>query len=141
LQHGAFTLFSLAVAVAAILGLAVMLLELALGASEREATLARLATMGLGERQRAWVVALEVLPAVIAAAVAAWACALALPQVLAPDIDLSVFTGSSATVKLAADVASFALPLAGLAVLAAVALGIEIRSGRGRGAASLRIGE
>jgi putative ABC transport system permease protein len=140
LQHGAFTLFSLAVVVAAILGLAVMLLELALGASEREATLARLATMGLGEGQRAWVVALEVLPAVIAAAVAAWACALALPRVLAPDIDLSVFTGSSVTVKLAADVASFAIPLVGLAVLAAVALGIEIRSGRSRAAASLRIG-
>ncbi len=140
LQHGAFTLFSLAVVVAAILGLAVMLLELALGASEREATLARLATMGLGEGQRAWVVALEVLPAVIAAAVAAGACALALPRVLAPDIDLSVFTGSSAAVKLAADVASIALPLIGLAVLAAVALGIEIRSGRRRGAASLRIG-
>jgi putative ABC transport system permease protein len=140
LQHGAFTLFSLAVVVAAILGLAVMLLELALGASEREATLARLATMGLGEGQRAWVVALEVLPAVIAAAVAAWACALALPRVLAPDIDLSVFTGSSVTVKLTADVASFAIPLVGLAVLAAVALGIEIRSGRSRAAASLRIG-
>jgi len=140
LQHGAFTLFALAVVVAAILGLAVMLLELALGASEREATLARLATMGLGEGQRAWVVALEVLPAVIAAGVAAWACALALPRVLAPDIDLSVFTGSAVTVRLAADVASFALPLIGLAVLAAVALGIEIRSGRRRGAASLRIG-
>ncbi|HEY1624225.1 MAG TPA: hypothetical protein VGG16_10550, partial [Streptosporangiaceae bacterium] len=140
LQHGAFTLFSLAVVVAAILGLAVMLLELALGASEREATLARLATMGLGEGQRAWVVALEVLPAVVAAAVAAWACAVALPRVLAPDIDLSVFTGPSVTVKLAADVASFAVPLAGLAVIAAVALGIEIRSGRSRAAASLRIG-
>jgi putative ABC transport system permease protein len=140
LQHGAFTLFSLAVVAAAILGLAVMLLELALGAAEREATLARLATMGLGEGQRAWVVALEVLPAVIAAAVAAWACALALPRVLAPDLDLSVFTGSSGTVKLAADVASFAVPLAGLAVLTAVALGIEIRSGRRRGATSLRIG-
>jgi len=140
LQHGAFTLFTLAVAVAAILGLAVMLLELALGASEREATLARLATMGLGEGQRAWVVALEVLPAVIAAAVAAWACALALPQVLAPDIDLSVFTGSSISVPLVADVASFAVPLVGLAVLAAVALGLEIRSGRRRGSASLRVG-
>jgi putative ABC transport system permease protein len=140
LQHGAFALFSLAVVVAAILGLAVLLLELALGAPEREATLARLATLGLGEGQRAWVVALEVLPAIIAAAVAAWACAQALPQVLAPDIDLSVFTGSSVTVKLAADVASFAVPLAGLAVLAAVALGIEIRSRRSRGAASLRIG-
>ena len=44
------------------------------GAAERKATLARLATMGLGEGQRAGVVALEVLPAVIAAAVAAWAC-------------------------------------------------------------------
>jgi hypothetical protein len=38
-------------------------------------------------------------------------------------------------------VASFAVPLAGLAVLAAVALGIEIRLGRRRVAASLRIGE
>jgi len=140
LQHGAFTLFSLAVVVAAILGLAVMLLELALGAAEREATLARLATMGLGEGQRAWVVALEVLPAVIAAAVAAWACALALPRVLAPDLDLSVFTRSSVAVKLAADAASFAVPLAGLGVLTAVALGIEIRSGRRREASSLRIG-
>jgi putative ABC transport system permease protein len=141
LQHGALTLFTLALVVAAVLGLAVMLLELALGAPEREATLARLAAMGLGEGQRARVVTLEVLPAVIAAAVAAWACAVAIPAVLAPDIDLSVFTGSSATVKLAADVASVALPLAGLAVLAAVALGIEIRSGRRRGAASLRMGE
>jgi hypothetical protein len=43
-------------------------------------------------------------------------------------------------VKLTADVASFAVPLAGLAVLAAVALGLEIRSGRGRGASSLRMG-
>jgi putative ABC transport system permease protein len=140
LQHGAFALFSLAVVAAAILGLAVMLLVYALGVAEREATLARLATMGLDEGQRAWVVALEVLPAVIAAAVAAWACALALPRVLAPDLDLSVFTGSPGPVKLAADVASFAVPLAGLAVLTAVALGIEIGSGRRRGATSLRIG-
>jgi hypothetical protein len=140
LQHGAFTLFSLAVALAAVLGLAVLLLELAGGAAEREATLARLAVLGLGEGQRAWVVAIGVLPAVIAAAAAAWACALALPPVLAPDIDLSVFTGSSVTVKLVAGVASFAVPLAGLAVLAAVALGLEIRPGRRRGAASLRVG-
>ena len=141
LQRGAFTLFTLAVGVAAALGLAVMLLELALGASERDATLARLATMGLGEGQRARVVALEVLPAVIAAALAAWACAVALPRVLAPDIDLSVFTGSSNSVPLAANVASVAVPILGLAVVAVVALGIEIRWGRRRGAASLRVGE
>jgi putative ABC transport system permease protein len=141
LQRGAFTLFTLAVGVAAALGLAVMLLELALGASERDSTLARLATMGLGEGQRAWVVALEVLPAVIAAAVAAWACAVALPRVLAPDLNLSVFTGSSNSVPLAANVASVAVPLFGLALVAVVSLGIEIRWGRRRGATSLRVGE
>jgi putative ABC transport system permease protein len=141
LQRGAFTLFTLAVGVAAALGLAVMLLELALGASERDATLARLATMGLGEGQRAWVVALEVLPAVVAAGLAAWACAVALPRTLAPDINLSVFTGSSASVPLAANVASVAVPLFGLALVAVVSLGIEIRWGRRRGAASLRVGE
>jgi putative ABC transport system permease protein len=154
LQHGAFLLFTLAVALAAVLGLAVMFLELALGAAEREATLARLATMGLREGQRARVVALEVLPAVIAAAVAAWACALVLPRVVASSIDLSVFNSTPISVPLAPnaisfagsvplvpDVASVALPLAGLIVIAAVSLGIEIRSGRRRRVTTaLRIG-
>jgi putative ABC transport system permease protein len=140
LQHGAFTLFALAVVVAAVLGLAVMLLEFALGAAEREAALARLAVMGLGEGQRARMVALEVLPVVIAAAVAAWGSALVLPQVVAPAIDLSVFTGSSAATPLVPDIASVALPLIGLAVLAAVSLGIEIRSLRRGAGASLRVG-
>jgi putative ABC transport system permease protein len=154
LQHGAFLLFTLAVALAAVLGLAVMFLELALGTAEREATLARLATMGLREGQRARVVALEVLPAVIAAAVAAWACALVLPRVVAPSIDLSVFNSTPISVPLAPnaisfagsvplvpDVASVALPLAGLIVIAAVSLGIEIRSGRRRRVTTaLRIG-
>jgi putative ABC transport system permease protein len=141
LQHGAVTVITLAVIAAALLGLAIMLLELTLGAAERDATLARLATMGLGEGQRAGVVALELLPAVIAAAVAAWACALVLPPVVRPVIDLSVFTGSSAAVPLVPDVAAVALPLAGLLVLAAVSLGIEIGAGRRRGvASSLRVG-
>jgi len=110
--------------------------------------------MGLGEGQRARVVALEVLPAVIAAALAAWACALVLPRLVAPAINLSVFTSKPVSVPLAPnassfvgpvplvpDVASVAIPLAGLVVVAAVALGIEIRSGRRRGvASSLRVG-
>jgi putative ABC transport system permease protein len=153
LQHGAFTLLTLSVGLAAILGIAVMFLELALGAADREATLARLATMGLGERQRARVVAVEVLPAVLAAALAAWACALVLPRVVSPAIDLSVFTSSpvsvplapgvsfSATAPLVPDVASVALPLAGLIVLAGIGLAVEIRSGRRRRVtAALRVG-
>jgi putative ABC transport system permease protein len=140
LQRGAFLLLALALAGAAGLGLAVMLLQLALGAADREATLARLATMGLRNGQRTRLVLLEVLPAVIAAAVAALASALVLPRIVAPSINLSVFTGTSAGVPLVPDVASVALPIAGLIVLAAVTLTIEIRARRGV-VATLRGGE
>jgi putative ABC transport system permease protein len=156
LQHGAFVLFELAVAAAVALGLAVMLLELALGAAERAAALGRLAAMGLGERQRARVVTLEVLPAVAAAAVAAGASALILPRVVAPAIDLSVFTGPAAGspavgspavgspalggVALAPDAASFLLPLAGLAVAAIAMLVMQVRAGRRGVTATLRAG-
>jgi putative ABC transport system permease protein len=139
-QRGAFLLLVLALVTAAGLGIAVMLLQLALGAAEREATLARLATMGLGEGQRARLLLAEVLPAVAAAAVAAVACALVLPRVVGPAVDLSVFTGSGASVPLVPDVASLALPIAGLVVVAAVTLTIEIRARRGV-AATLRGGE
>jgi putative ABC transport system permease protein len=139
-QRGAFLLLAFALAVAAGLGIAVMLLELALGAADREATLARLATMGLGEGQRARLLLAEVLPAIVAAAVAAVACALVLPRVVGPAIDLSAFTGSGASVPLIPDVASLALPIAGLVVVAAVTLTIEIRARRGV-AATLRGGE
>jgi hypothetical protein len=139
-QHGAFPLFALALAVAAGLGLAVMLLQLALGAADREATLTQLATMGLDQGQRARLVLLEVLPAVIAATVAAVASALVLPRIVAPAINLSVFTGSSAGVPLVPDVASVAPPIAGLVVVAAVTLIIEIRARRGV-VATLRGGE
>ena len=139
-QRGAFLLFALALAAAAGLGLAVMLLQVALGAANREATLARLATMGLRNGQRTRLVVLEVLPAVIAAAVAAVASALVLPRIVAPSINLSVFTGSGAGVPLVPDVASVGLPIAGLIVLAAVTLTVEIRVRRGV-VATLRGGE
>ena len=140
LQRGAFLLFALALAAAAGLGLVVMLLQLALGAADREATLARLATMGLRNGQRTRLVLLEVLPAVIAAAVAAVAAALVLPWIVTPSINLSAFTGSSAEVPLVPDVASVVLPIAGLIVLAAVTLTVEIRARRGV-VATLRGGE
>lgn len=129
-QRTAFPLFPLALAVAAGLGLAVMLLQLALAAADREATLARLATMGFGGRRRGRLVMLELLPAVVAAAVAAVGSALVLPRVVAPAINLSVFTGSSVAVPLVPDVPSIVLPIAGLIVAAAVTLTIEIRARR-----------
>lgn len=97
--------------------------------------------MGLPGRQRIRLTLLEVGPALLAAAVAATGCALALPGLLAPALDLSVFTGSGAPVRVQPDVASFGLPLAGLALLAAAALAIETRLQQHRGiAAQLREG-
>jgi len=135
LQQGTFLLFTLSIGYAAALALAVMLLELALGAADREVTTARLATMGLSEGQRVRLVALEVVPSIVASAVAAAACAVALPKLVAPAIDLSVFTQSATAVPLRPDFASFLLPLAALLVISIIALAYEVRSGRGRGIA------
>ena len=135
LQQGTFLLFTLAIAFAAALALAVMLLQLALGAADRELTTARLATMGLTEGQRVRLVALEVVPSIAAAAAAAAAAAIALPRLVAPAINLSVFTQSQAPVPLGVDYASFTLPLAALVVITIIALAYEVRSGRGRGIA------
>jgi len=135
LQQGTFLLFTLAITYAAALALAVMLLELALGAADRELTTARLAAMGLTERQRVRLVAVEVLPSIAASAAAAAACAIALPRLVAPVINLSVFTHSQAPVPLRPDFASFILPLAVLLAITIIALAYEIRSGRGRGVA------
>jgi putative ABC transport system permease protein len=138
LQQGTFLLFTLAIAYAAALALAVMLLELALGAADRAVTTARLATMGLTEGQRVWLVALEVVPSIAASAVAAAVSVIALPRLVAPAIDLSVFTASQAPAPLRPDFAAFLLPLAALLAITIVALAYEIRSGRGRGAVTMR---
>ena len=138
LQQGTFLLFTLAIAYAAALALAVMLLELALGAADRAVTTARLATMGLTEGQRVRLVALEVVPSIAASAVAAAVSVIALPRLVAPAIDLSVFTASQAPVPLRPDFAAFLLPLAALLAITVVALAYEIRSGRGRAAVTMR---
>jgi putative ABC transport system permease protein len=130
LQQGTFLLFTLAVGYAAALALAVMLLELALSAPDRELISARLATMGLTEGQRVRLVAVEVIPSIAASAVAAAACAFALPRLVAPAIDLSVFTHSATPVPLRPDFASFVLPLAALLAITVIALAYEIRHGR-----------
>jgi putative ABC transport system permease protein len=132
LQQGTFLLFTLAITGAAALALVVMLLELALGTADRGLTTARLAAMGLTEGQRVRLVAVEVIPSIAASAVAAVGCALALPRLVAPAIDLSVFTHSAAPVPLRPDFASFLVPLAVLLAITIVALAYEIRSGRGR---------
>ena len=137
LQASADVVMRLSLAVAAGFGLVILLLGLALGSADRDMTMARLVTMGLEEGRLVWLVLGEALLAVLAAAAAGAACAVALPALTSPALDLSVFTGSTAPVPIAPDLVALAGPAAGLAVLAAVAVIAETRRLRRRGVSSL----
>lgn len=120
LQRGTYIMLLLGIIAAALLAGAATGSELAYGATERDTTLARLAAMGLTERQRIGLIAVELMPTLLGAAVAAVACSFALPPLLAPALNLSVFTsGAASSVPLRPDILSFALPLAALLLLAA----------------------
>jgi putative ABC transport system permease protein len=127
LQAAADLIMRLSLVVAAGFGLVILLLGLALGSADRDLTMARLATMGLEPGRLIGLVLGETLLAVAAAVAAGVACAVALPALTSPALNLSVFTGSSAPVPLAPDLAALAGPAAGLAVLAAVAVVAETR--------------
>jgi putative ABC transport system permease protein len=135
LQHGAALIVVLTLAEAAVLGLFIVLLGLALGAAERELTLARLTVMG-HERDTQLVMA-EAMPAVITAVVAAAVCALALPHLIGSSIDFAAFAGTSVPVRFEPDVTALGLPAAAVVVLALAALAAEARTMRRRGIAGI----
>jgi putative ABC transport system permease protein len=130
LQHGAVLVIDLTIAAAAAFGLFIVILGLALGAADRELTLARLTVMG-HERPTRLVLA-EVMPAVLAAIVAGALCAVALPHVVGSSINLSAFTGSNASVQFSPDVTAVGLPAVAIALLALATLIAEIRALRRR---------
>jgi putative ABC transport system permease protein len=135
LQHGADLILPLTIATAAGFGLFILMLGVALGASDRALTLARLTVMG--HERATGLVLLEALPAVVAAVAAAAACALALPPLVGSALDLSVFTGSSAPVTLRPDWISLGLPAVAALLLAATALATEARWLSRRGVARM----
>ena len=141
LQAAADLIMRLSLAVAAGFGLAILLLGLALGSADRDLTLARLTTMGLEQGRLIRLVLGETLLAVVAAVAAGAACAVALPTLTSPALNLSVFTGSSAPVPIAPDLVALAVPAAGLVVLTVVAVVAETRLLRHRDVPGLlRIG-
>jgi putative ABC transport system permease protein len=142
LPHGGFVTFAQGGAAAAGFSLLVVLLTLVLGARSRELTLARLATMGLAADQSRRIVAVETLPAILAAAVGGTACALLLVPLAGPAVNLAAFTGMPVTVPLRADPAAIAIAAVALLLLGGLTLAISSRLARGRGAAqALRVGE
>jgi putative ABC transport system permease protein len=128
LKHGATLVITLTVVAAAAFGLFIIVLGVALGSTEREMTLARLAVMG--HERSTWLVMAEALPAVMAAIVAGAACAVALPRAIGSSIDLSAFTGTTAPVRFQADATAlglFAGPAAAVVVLAVALLAWQAR--------------
>ncbi len=140
LPRGAYAAFAQGGSAAAGFCVLVLLLTLVLAARSRALTLARLSTMGLGAGQGRRLVIAEALPPVLAAGAAGIACALALVPLLAPVLDLSVFTGSGVPVPVRADLAALVIPAAGLVILAVATLSAQALLASRRGAASaLRI--
>ena len=135
LQHGAGLILPLTIATAAGFGLFILMLGMALGASDRALTLARLTVMGHERATR--LVLLEALPAVVVAVAAGAACALALPPLSGSALDLSVFTGSGAPVPVRPDWISLGLPAVAALLLATAALATEARRVRRRGVATM----
>jgi len=140
LTHGAVTLMLLTALAAAALALLNLILGLALGAAERDLTLARLTVMGVRYGSR--LALTETIPAIAAVIIASLACALALPALIGNALDLSVFTTSnlatSATaVTLTPDIVSVGLPAAVLLGLTVATLAIQTRANRRRGSAGL----
>jgi putative ABC transport system permease protein len=135
LQHGAGLILPLTIATAAGFGLFILMLGVALGASDRALTLARLTVMGHERATR--LVLLEALPAVVVAVAAGVACALALPPLVGSALDLSVFTGPGVPVMVRPDWISLGLPAVAALLLAAAALATEARRLSRRGVAQM----
>ena len=98
--------------------------------------------MGLEPAQSRRIMAVETLPAVLAAAVGGTACALALVPLVGPAVNLAAFTGTPVQAALRADPVVIMVAAGALLLLAAVTLVIQGRLARGRGTTqALRVGE
>lgn len=141
LKHGTDSAFALGTAEAAVLSLLVLLIALVIGARPREATLARLSTMGMSARQGRALVILESLPQIIAAVAGGVACAVLLAPLVGPALDLSSFTGTAASVPVRIEPFYLLGACAGLLVLAILTLATQARTAIRGAASALRIGE
>lgn len=135
LQHAAALLMTLTAVAAAGLALLNLVFGMALGARDRELTVARLSVMGYA--RSAWLVVSMALPAVLAAFVAAAGCALALPVLVSPALDLSVFTGPGASVRYRPDLGALGVPCLVILLLMGAALVAETSRSRRHGVTGL----
>ena len=98
--------------------------------------------MGLSDVQARQVGVVEAVPFVVAAAVGGVAAATALIPLIAPVLNLSLFTGAPGSVHIVPDINALTIGAAGLVVLALATLAGQAAAAHRRGIArSLRVGE
>jgi putative ABC transport system permease protein len=142
LLRGVRRTYATATAIAVLLALVALVLELLLSAGERGRTASRLRTLGLPTRGIAALDVLELLPMALAAAAGGVTLGLLLPGVLGPALTLREFTGGPTPPVLHTDYALTAGLGLGLAALVAAAVAAETWAGRRRGlGAVLRLGD
>ncbi|MEV0120403.1 hypothetical protein AB0I16_02425 [Streptomyces sp. NPDC050703] len=128
-------------ALAVVLALLALVIDLSLAAPSRGRVASYLRTLGLGGRAASALHLLQLLPMVCAAVVGGVALGLALPALLGPVVDLREFTGGPVVPERHVDVFFVAALGAGICVLVAAAVAVESRIGRGRRlGAVLRLG-
>ncbi|WP_328491861.1 hypothetical protein OHS59_03310 [Streptomyces sp. NBC_00414] len=128
-------------ALAVLLALLALVLELLLSAPARGRTTAYLRTLGLGDRATSGLHLLQLLPMVLAAVTGGIALGLTLPALLGPALDLREFTGGPAAPTPHPDLLLTAALGAGVGALVFAAVGVETWIGRRRGlGAVLRLG-
>jgi putative ABC transport system permease protein len=133
LPSAAVHLMLLGVFAAAGFGLLNLIFGLALGARDRELALARLEVMG--HRRPRSLILLQELPAVLAATIAAAVCALLLPILVGPSLDLSVFfTGSGVPAEFRPDLTALTEAAGAITFLAGIALAARTSGSRHRDA-------
>ncbi|THC45984.1 hypothetical protein [Streptomyces sp. A1499] len=128
-------------ALAVVLALLALVIDLSLSAPSRGRVASYLRTLGLGGRAASALHLLQLLPLVCAAVVGGVALGLALPSLLGPVVDLREFTGGPVVPERHVDVFFVAALGAGICALVAAAVAVESRIGRRRRlGAVLRLG-
>ena len=119
--QGANTAFELCVLATLALSVAAVLLGLLLSGRDRTRVAAWLGALGMTGPQARRLAILDALPLVLILAVlGAEIAALVLAQIVAPALDLSVFTGSSAAVPVRPDLTAMTVPVVAAIVLVVI---------------------
>ncbi|MEV7907931.1 FtsX-like permease family protein, partial [Streptomyces anulatus] len=125
----AFTVVTIALAGYALVA---VLVALVTGGADRTGALSHLRALGLSQAQARRLTVLEISPMIVLTAVAGLLLGLALPAVLGPGVDLSVYTGGLAVETYPADPVAPVLLAAGLAAAAVLGAFAYAALGRGR---------